>query len=34
MIDGREYLYYNAFTNTYRVNGSDILSQYRKNIGA
>ncbi len=34
VIDGREYLYYNAFTNTYRVNGSDALSQFRKNIGA
>lgn len=34
VIDGREYLYYNAYTNTYRVNGSDVLSQYRKNIGA
>jgi len=27
-------LYYNAFTNVYRVGGMDALSQFRKNIGA
>ncbi|WP_455020190.1 phage major tail tube protein, partial [Kingella denitrificans] len=32
--DGREMLYYNAFTNTYRVNGTDVLAQYRRNVGA
>lgn len=34
VVDGRELLYYNAFTNTYRVNGMDALEQYRRNIGA
>ncbi|MFV2030821.1 phage major tail tube protein [Neisseria sp. S1] len=32
--DGRELFYYNAFTNTLRVNGQDVLAQMRKNIGA
>ena len=26
-------LYYNAFTNEYRVASEDVLSQYRKNVG-
>lgn len=34
VVDGREVLYYNAFKNIYRVNGVDMLSQMRKNIGA
>ena len=34
VIDGREVIYYNAFKSVYRVNGSDALSQFRKNIGA
>ena len=34
VIAGRETLYYNAFTNVYRVGGVDALSQFRKNIGA
>ena len=34
VADGRELLYYNAFTNTLRVDGQDVLSQMRKNIGA
>ena len=34
VADGRELFYYNAFTNTLRVNGQDVLSQMRKNIGA
>lgn len=34
LLDGREVLYYNAFTNAYRVDGQDVLSQMRKNIGA
>lgn len=33
LCDGRETLYYNAFNNTYRVDGQDVLSQMRKNIG-
>ena len=34
VADGRELFYYNAFTNTLRVDGQDVLSQMRKNIGA
>ena len=34
VADGREMLYYNAFTNTYRVNGTDVMAQYRRNVGA
>lgn len=34
VVDGREVLYYNAFTNQYRVGGTDALAQMRKNIGA
>ncbi|STZ83039.1 phage-like protein [Bergeriella denitrificans] len=34
MLDGREVLYFNALTNAYRVDGQDVLSQMRKNIGA
>lgn len=34
LIDGREVLYYNAFTNQYRVDGADVTAQMRKNIGA
>ncbi|WP_420323144.1 hypothetical protein [Kingella kingae] len=33
VIDGLV-IYYNAFESVYRVNGSDALSQFRKNIGA
>lgn len=32
-VAGREVLYYNAFTNQYRVNGVDMLAQMRANIG-
>lgn len=34
VVDGREVLYYNALKNIYRVNGEDVLTQMRKNIGA
>ncbi|WP_038314560.1 phage major tail tube protein, partial [Kingella kingae] len=34
VIVGREVIYYNALKSVYRVNGSDALSQFRKNIGA
>ena len=34
LVDGREVLYYNAFKNIYRVNGEDVLSRMRQNIGA
>ena len=30
----RDTLYFNAFTNQYRVNGVDQLAQMRRNIGA
>ena len=33
-VGGRETLYFNAFTNEYRVNGVDQLAKYRRNIGA
>ena len=33
-IGGRETLYFNAFTNEYRVNGVDQLAKFRRNIGA
>ncbi len=32
-LSGRETLYFNAFTNQYRVNGRDMLAQMRSNIG-
>ena len=34
VVGGREVLYYNALKNIYRVDGQDVLSQMRKNIGA
>ncbi|MBF0802904.1 MULTISPECIES: phage major tail tube protein [unclassified Neisseria] len=34
VVEGREVLYYNAMKNVYRVNGEDVLSNMRKNIGA
>lgn len=34
LVGGREVLYFNAFTNEYRVNGSDQLAALRRNIGA
>ena len=34
IVDGRETLYFNALTNQYRVDGADVLGQFRKNIGA
>ncbi len=34
VIDGKEVLYFNAFSNQYRVAGEDILQKYRANIGA
>ncbi|MDP8172608.1 phage major tail tube protein [Pasteurella skyensis] len=33
VIDGKEVLFYNAFSNQYRVAGEDILQKYRANIG-
>ena len=33
MIDGKEVLYFDAFSNKWRVAGQDILETYRKNIG-
>ncbi|MGX2974743.1 phage major tail tube protein [Ursidibacter arcticus] len=33
VIDGKEVLYFDAFSNNYRVAGEDILSKYRANIG-
>lgn len=32
-IDGKEVLYFDAFTNKWRVGGQDVLEVYRKNIG-
>lgn len=32
-VDGKELLYFDAFSNIYRVAGEDVLSQYRKNVG-
>lgn len=34
IVEGREVLYFNALNNQYRVDGVDVLSQFRKNIGA
>lgn len=34
MVDGKETLYFNAFTNQYRVGGEDVLAAMRRNIGA
>ncbi|KGQ59531.1 phage major tail tube protein [Gallibacterium anatis] len=33
MINGKEVLFYDAFSNQYRVAGQDILQKYRANIG-
>lgn len=33
VLAGRETLYFNAFTNEYRVNGKDQLAKFRANIG-
>lgn len=33
VIDGKEVLFFDAFTNTWRVAGEDVLNTYRKNIG-
>lgn len=33
VIDGKEVLFYNAFSNEYRVAGEDVLQKYRTNIG-
>lgn len=32
-IDGKEVLYFDAYTNKYRVAGEDVLATYRGNIG-
>ncbi|QIW15853.1 phage major tail tube protein [Pasteurellaceae bacterium RH1A] len=32
-IDGKEVLYFDAFTNKWRVAGQDVLETYRKNVG-
>lgn len=34
MVDGKETLYFNAFTNQYRIGGEDVLATMRRNIGA
>ena len=34
VLDGRETLYINTFTNEYRVDGVDVEAAYRRNIGA
>lgn len=33
VIDGKEVLFYDAFSNQYRVAGQDVLQKYRTNIG-
>lgn len=33
ILDGKEVLFFDAFTNRYRVAGEDILEKYRTNIG-
>lgn len=33
VIDGKEVLFYDAFSNQYRVAGEDVLSKYRTNVG-
>lgn len=33
-IDGKEVLYFDVYTNKWRVAGEDILATYRKNIGS
>lgn len=33
-LDGREVLFFDAFSNQYRVAGSDVLNDYRRNIGS
>lgn len=33
VIDSKEVLYYDAFSNQYRVAGQDVFNQFRKNIG-
>jgi P2 family phage contractile tail tube protein len=33
VIDGQEVLEFDVFTNRYKVNGTDILSKYRANLG-
>ena len=33
-LNGREVLFFDAFTNVYRVSGADMLDKYRRNIGA
>lgn len=33
VIDGKEVLYFDAFSNNYRVAGEDVLSRFRSNIG-
>lgn len=34
VIDGKEVLFYDAYSNKYRVAGQDILQKFRSNIGA
>lgn len=34
VIDGKEVLFYDAYSNKYRVAGQDILQKFRANIGA
>ncbi|MDH2999933.1 phage tail protein [Chelonobacter oris] len=34
VIDGKEVLFYDAFSNQYRVAGEDVLSKFRTNMGS
>ncbi len=34
VLDGQEVLFYDAFSNQYRVAGSDVLNKFRSNLGA
>ena len=34
LVDGKEVFYFNAFKNEYRVNGSDVLANFRRVVGA
>ena len=34
VIDGKEVLFYAAFSNQYRVAGKDVLSKFRTNMGS
>lgn len=34
LVDGKEVFYFNAFKNEYRVNGTDVLANFRRVVGA